>query len=140
MDALVMLEAVALTADLNGASKDAFARRRPSAGLGATGGGNKSFFSGHTSLAFALAASAGTISTLRGYPSAPWVWAGGMALASSVGYLRIAGDAHWATDVVTGAVVGGLVGFAVPWAFHRVHRTPRSFDLVASAGGVALLF
>jgi len=140
MDALVMLEAVALTTDLNGVSKDAFARRRPSAGDGATGGGNRSFFSGHTSFAFALATSAGTIGTLRGYPSAPWVWAGGIALATGVGYLRVAGDAHWLTDVATGAAVGGLVGFAVPWVFHRVNRVPRSFDVVASAGGVAILF
>ena len=139
-DALVMLEATALTLNLNAASKDGFARRRPSAGLSASGGGNKSFFSGHTSFAFTLATSAGTISTLRGYRSAPWVWAGGMALATGVGYLRVAGDAHWLTDVATGAAVGGLVGFAVPWLFHRVRPSPRSYDLVASAGGLALVF
>ncbi len=140
MDALVMTEVAALTADVNGVSKDAVARRRPSAGRNAGGGGARSFFSGHTSFAFALATSAGTISTLRGYPSAPWMWAGGMAVATGVGYLRIAGDAHWLTDVVAGAAIGGLVGFAVPWTFHRVQRTQRSFDLVPSAGGLALLF
>src|SRR6266511_3966143 len=103
MDALVLTEVAALTADVNGVSKDAVARRRPSAGRNAGGGGARSFFSGHTSFAFALATSAGTISTLRGYPSAPWMWAGGMAVATGVGYLRIAGDAHWLPDVVPSA-------------------------------------
>lgn len=138
-DALIIAEATALTADLHGATSDLVARRRPEAGLSASGASDRSFVSGHSSLAFSLAAAAGTVSTLRGYPSAPWVWAGGMTLATGVAYLRVAGDAHWATDVLTGAAVGGMVGFAVPWLFHRVRRRGRPRVLPAP-GGFALLF
>ncbi len=141
VDALVLAEVAALGADLNGISKDAIARRRPGASEPSTGAGNRSFYSGHTSLAFSLAAGAGTVSTLRGYPSAPWVWAGGMTFATGVAYLRVAGDAHWTTDVLAGAAVGGLIGFAVPWFFHRVPRRDlRKLDIVPRPGGVAVVF
>lgn len=138
-DALVLAEAASVSTALDAISKDAVARRRPTAGLSARGAADESFYSGHTSLAFALAAGAGTISTLRGYPSAPWVWGGGMVLAAGVGYLRVAGDAHWSTDVLAGAAAGGLVGFGVPWLLHRVRRS-RRIALAPAPGGVALRF
>jgi membrane-associated phospholipid phosphatase len=138
-DTLVIAQAVSLTTLATEATKDLAARRRPSAGENASGAAAKSFFSGHTSAAFAIAASAGTVSTMRGYASAPWVWAGGMTLATAVGYLRVAGDAHWATDVLAGAGVGGLVGFAVPWFFHRAEPGAKVAVLPAP-GGFALLF
>jgi membrane-associated phospholipid phosphatase len=87
---------------------------------------NLSFYSGHSALAFSIAAASGTVSTLRGYHSAPWVWAVGMTLASGVGYLRMAGDKHWLTDVLVGAAVGGGVGAAVPLLLHgREERPPQ---------------
>ncbi len=133
VDLLVVAEAAALAAVPNLVAKDAVARRRPE-------GGNGSFYSGHTSLAFSVAAAAGTVSTMRGYPSAPWVWAGGMALATGVGYLRVAGDAHWTTDVAAGAVAGGLVGFAVPWFLHRPLRARRRWAVLPAPGGLTILF
>lgn len=135
-DVLVIAQAAAIAASLDELAKDSVARRRPG------GAGNTSFYSGHTSLAFSLASAAGTVSSLRGYRSAPWVWAGGMTLAAAVGYLRVAGDAHWATDVLAGAAAGGLVGFAVPWLFHRSlpgAARPR-LDVVPAPGGVAVVF
>jgi membrane-associated phospholipid phosphatase len=138
-DTLVLAEAVSLTGLATEATKDLTARRRPYAGEGASGAAVKSFFSGHTSTAFAIAASAGTISTMRGYPSAPWVWGVGMTLAATTGYLRVAGDAHWATDVLVGAGVGGLVGFAVPWVFHRAAPGAK-VALRPAPNGFALLF
>lgn len=80
---------------------------------------NLSFPSGHTTLAFALATSAGTVSSLRGYPSAPWVWAVGMTLATAVGYARIAGDKHYLTDVLAGAATGAAAGVGLPLWLHR---------------------
>jgi membrane-associated phospholipid phosphatase len=140
-DSLVLLEVAAVSSDINWISKDAVARRRPNVTGDVHGASNRSFFSGHTSIAFALATGAGTVSTMRGYRSAPWVWAVGMTLAAGVGYLRLAGDAHWFTDVAAGAAMGSLSGFAVPWFFHRVRR-PRDAELalVPAPGGVALLF
>jgi membrane-associated phospholipid phosphatase len=80
---------------------------------------NVSFYSGHTTLAFALATSAGTIASMRGYRLAWVMWASGLVLASVGGYLRIAADRHYATDVLTGALIGSAVGFSVPYFFHR---------------------
>jgi membrane-associated phospholipid phosphatase len=129
VDLLVIAEATALTADLTEAVKYAVARRRPRAvhaGPDAPRGPDDdlSFFSGHTSVAFALAASAGTVSTLRGYPSAPWVWGAGAALAAGTGWLRVAGDAHWLTDVLAGAAVGTAMGIALPRLLHGREAAP----------------
>ena len=79
---------------------------------------NVSFFSGHTSLAFACAVSAGTLSSQRRYPEAPWVWGIGLAGATATGLLRIGADAHYATDVLTGALVGSAGGLLVPLLLH----------------------
>ncbi len=133
VDALVLAEAAALAAVPEALTKDLVARARPG------GGDNRSFYSGHTSLAFSIAAAAGTISTIRGRRYAPWVWAAGMTLATGVAYLRVAGDAHWASDVATGAVAGGLVGFAVPWTLHRPRGAGR-YAIVPAPGGLAVVF
>jgi membrane-associated phospholipid phosphatase len=100
---------------------------------------NLSFFSGHTSLAFAIATSAGTVASMRGDRLAPWIWASGLTLAATVGYLRLAADHHWLTDVATGAAVGAAIGVAVPRLFHghlRVGDT--ELALALTPRGVAL--
>jgi membrane-associated phospholipid phosphatase len=143
-DLLSVSEAVLLSIDLNLLVKSAAGRIRPlawSEGKLQGTDSNRSFYSGHTSLAFSLAAAAGTVSTIRGYRSAPWVWAVGMTLAAGVGYLRVAGDAHWLTDVLAGAVVGGSVGWAVPWTLHgpKGGRAP-AVQLLPAPGGFALIW
>jgi membrane-associated phospholipid phosphatase len=127
-DALVVGQAVFFAADLTGGAKRLVPRARPDGGAG-------SFFSSHTSRTFALTTAAATVATLRGRPYARWAWVGGLGLASAVGYFRVAGDAHWASDVLTGAAVGGAVGFAVPWLLHRGFGVRR---LRPAVGGVAL--
>jgi membrane-associated phospholipid phosphatase len=79
---------------------------------------NKSFFSLDTAWAFSIASSSATLSFLRGYSSAPYIAVGGGLLAAGVGTLRIVGDAHWATDVLTGAAVGAGIGMAMPLLLH----------------------
>lgn len=141
-DMVIELQAVMLAADLTGIVKIATARRRPAGDrTSMPGSRNRSFYSGHTSIAFSFAAAAGMVSTLRGYRSAPWVWAIGMVLASGVGYLRIAGDAHWLSDVVVGAAVSGALGAAVPYLFHRV-RTKRlaGLEFGPAPNGLAIHF
>lgn len=127
-DLLVVLEATTLAADLNQVTKFSVARERPFVHALAPADklstphpsdNNTSFFSGHTTLTFALAVSAGTVASMRGYRNAPWVWASGLALATGTGYLRIAADRHYFTDVATGALVGSAVGFAVPYFAHH---------------------
>jgi membrane-associated phospholipid phosphatase len=140
-DMLVLAEAAAIAADVNAFAKGFVGRPRPGdAGVDGAPSG-RSFYSSHTSRAFTLAVAAGTISSIRGRESAPWVWGAGLTLAAGVGYLRIASDAHWLTDVGAGAAVGSAVGFAVPWFLHRRHRrTGRRVEVTPAPGGLALSF
>lgn len=128
VDMLLVAEATALAADLNQIVKFAVGRERPfvhalaAADKGKTAhpaDNNMSFYSGHTNLVFALAVSSGTVASMRGYRSAPAVWGTGLAMAATTGYLRIAADKHYFTDVALGALTGSAIGFAVPYFLHR---------------------
>ncbi|MFT3764049.1 MAG: phosphatase PAP2 family protein [Minicystis sp.] len=138
-DAVLIVEASLLAIDLNQLTKYVAGRTRPYARFGnaaVLAGGpdpydaNLSFFSGHTTAAFALAASSGTVATLRRYRWAPWVWAQGLAIGVLSGYLRVAADRHYLTDVLAGAAMGAAVGFAVPF----LHRPGRPFTIGPVAG------
>jgi len=126
-DALIITEATVLAGDFNQLVKFSVGRERPfvhalpadqKSATTHPNDNNLSFVSGHTTLAFALAASSGTVASLRGYNWAPGIWATGMALAATTGYLRIAADRHYFIDVMTGAVVGSAFGVGVPLLFH----------------------
>ena len=41
-----------------------------------------------------------------------------MAISVFTGYLRLAADKHWLTDVLAGAAIGATVGILVPLLFH----------------------
>jgi membrane-associated phospholipid phosphatase len=79
---------------------------------------NASFFSGHTALAFAVATAGGVVAHQRGYRSETAIWVGGMAMGVATGYLRIAADKHWLSDVLIGTVIGVGSGLAIPLVFH----------------------
>lgn len=148
-DALIVLEASFLAMDVDQAVKYAAGRARPYAHyanptvLAANPDPhdeNLSFFSGHATAAYAFAVSSGTVASMRGYRWAPWVWAQGLGLAFVSGYLRLAADRHYVTDVVAGAAVGAAIGWAIPWILHRPGRgRPASITLAPVAGaGVGL--
>jgi membrane-associated phospholipid phosphatase len=151
VDALLITEATVLAGDINQIAKFAFARERPfvhflprapdavRALTDSPSDDNLSFFSGHTTLAFAIATSAGTINTLRGYRLAPLVWGAGMTMAASVAYLRIAADKHYFSDVMTGVVVGSVIGIGIPLIFHSVTSGATASPAPPSASGQALL-
>ncbi|HWF85650.1 MAG TPA: phosphatase PAP2 family protein [Vicinamibacterales bacterium] len=84
-----------------------------------------SFYSGHTSFAFALATAASYTFTLR-HPKS-WVrwlvWPGLMAVASIEPILRVYSGDHFPTDVIVAGVAGSAIGLLIP-ALHR--RTARS--------------
>lgn len=125
-DAVAIGEAVTLTGTLTSALKYAVGRERPyalhdnyaAAGKEPGPEDRLSFWSGHTSMAFSIAAATGTVASLRGRDHAAWVWAVGMTAATAVGWLRVAGDRHHLTDVLTGAAVGTAMGVAVPRFLH----------------------
>jgi membrane-associated phospholipid phosphatase len=135
VDGLVVLQAVALAADVNQIVKLSVGRQRPFVRFGddpsraPTSDDNLSFYSGHTSLAFSFVAATATVAQLRGYRTAPWVWAIGLPLAAAAGYFRIAGDMHYLTDVLAGAAVGTAMGVAVPRLLHG--REPAASDPAA---------
>jgi membrane-associated phospholipid phosphatase len=101
---------------------------------------NVSFFGGHTTFVFAVVVSGSTLFFMQDMPGAPWVLGVGLAAASFTGYLRMAADKHYLSDVIVGAAVGSLIGWAVPYLFHRPGRKgpPQAGDLMPAPGGVAI--
>lgn len=81
-----------------------------------TGDARSSFFSAHTTSAFASAVFTGYTFQLKhpNSPLAPWVWGGMLGAATSVGALRIYSGKHFPSDVLMGAVVGSLFGYGIP--------------------------
>ncbi|BDG04159.1 phosphatase PAP2 family protein [Anaeromyxobacter oryzae] len=96
-------------------------------------GGYRSFYSGHTSTAFAaLSAGAFTLGQRRGERGWPWLVVAGVG--ASVGVERVLGGRHFPTDVMVGAVMGTLVGVGVPW----LHLAARPVALVPSRRGLGV--
>ena len=127
MDSAVIAEATVLAADFNQAAKFLVARERPfvhalnPADKGTTSApadNNTSFYSAHASTSMALAVSMAEVASLRKYEWAPVAWVTLPALSLFTGYLRIAADKHYFTDVTTGAAMGALFGYLVPHLFH----------------------
>lgn len=151
VDLLVITEATMISMDLNLLVKYAVGRERPfvhilpaeeKASTNIPSDNYTSFYSGHTAFAFTLAVSSATVATMRGYGSAPWLWAYGLSMAATTGYLRIAADRHYFTDVVTGAMVGSAIGFAVPYLLHRPRKGVLqhvSMTAMPLSGGTMLL-
>jgi membrane-associated phospholipid phosphatase len=143
-DVLVIAEAVALNGTLTQIVKFAAGRERPfvhalpdeeKALTARPADNNVSFYSSHTSFAFSLAVSTATVASMRHYRWAPLIWGVGLVAAASVGYLRIAADQHYFTDVLVGAAVGSAIGFAVPYG---LHRGAGALAFVPVAGGGAM--
>ena len=146
IDVVLILEATLSAQGLNQAVKFSVGRARPytidaSQELLAEGhdvaDNNLSFFSGHSTLTFALVSSAATVAGLRGYRQAWLLWAVGLPLAATTAILRLAADKHWTTDILLGSAIGVATGMLLPTLLHgRVG--PVSARLTPLANGVAL--
>lgn len=139
-DATVIVESIVVGANLNQLVKFLVGRERPfvhdlasadKLHTKSPGDNNLSFYSGHTMLGFVSAVSAGTVASLKGYRSAPLIWGTGLTLAVATGYLRIAADKHYFSDVLTGAVMGSAAGFLVPWLHRPKSGTARVTGMAA---------
>jgi membrane-associated phospholipid phosphatase len=141
-DLLVYAAALVVADSVTTGMKHATARLRPhawAAGGPSVEGDLHSFFSAHTSRVFVAAAVAAQVARLRGRPGWKWVAAVGFTAAAATGWLRIAADQHWATDVLAGAAVGTAAGFGVAAAALRPDmRTSRGVRAVP--GGIAVVF
>lgn len=124
---LIVLEASAVNMALTQATKYLVRRHRPWAQASDPPASQEmgsrestlSFVSGHSSLAFAVAVSTGSLASLRGDKGKDWVWAVGLTSAATTAYLRVAADKHYFTDILAGAALGATVGWVVPRLFDR---------------------
>jgi len=101
----------------------------------------RSFFSGHTSAAFAASVFISTVYSDY-FPHSKWkpfVWTGSLLLASTVGFLRYESGAHFPTDIITGAVVGSIIGYMIP-RLHRQNDHRVSITPLAYRGNMGLSF
>jgi hypothetical protein len=80
-----------------------------------------SFFSNHTAAAFASAVFISTVYSDYNPSSKlmPYIWAGSLLAASTIGYFRYEAGMHYPTDIIAGAVIGSAIGYIIPW----MHRT-----------------
>lgn len=72
--------------------------------------------SGHTSAAFAFAASLTAF-----YEDVWWVGVASYASAAAIGLGMVEGDYHWASDVVAGALLGHTIGWTIGRKFRRAY-------------------
>lgn len=90
----------------------------------------KSFFSGHSSMAFTTAVfCATTYSDIYGRTKlTPFVWAGALGVAGLTAYLRVEAGKHYPSDILVGAAVGSLIGYTVP-KLHKIKNENLSVSL-----------
>lgn len=99
----------------------------------------QSFFSGHTTNAFATAVFTGEVfrhyfpaSRFRGL-----VWGGSLGLATATAVLRYEAGMHYPTDLIAGAAFGSLVGWGIPKLHEVTGKTAlgRRLDLQPWSNG-----
>ncbi len=96
----------------------------------------KSFPSGHTTMAF-LTATFVSYTFCKYNPESEWripISATVFTLALAEGVMRVLSGSHFMSDVIAGAALGSLIGFAVPY-FHTL-----SDDVKASGTPFCLMF
>ena len=103
-----------------------------------SGESKKAFPSRHTAMAFASAAFT-SYAFSKYYPDSEWripLIAVSYSIAAATAALRIASGNHFATDVLTGALVGTVIGFGIP----ALHTLLADENVEASASPFGLLF
>lgn len=148
--ALVSAEAFALAAAVQGTANQVASRERPFGRLCGAEIPNesvdcapnvryRSFFSGHTTLAFT---SAGLLCTnhlalgLLGRTGDLLTCVGGVTVATLSSMFRIVGDMHYASDVALGALVGTAAGVAVPLLHLKSRGDPKAGAIDVRLGPV----
>ncbi len=157
--ALIDLQTLAITGAVQGATNVFVSRERPYA---RDCGGSipeqtvdcdgtsryRSFFSGHSAFSFASAALVCVHHFQHDLLGAPYdaiSCAAGYAVAATTATMRVVSDVHYATDAITGALLGTAIGYAVP-LFHYRNRSIGSvkvagaqLQIVPSLGGAGVL-
>jgi membrane-associated phospholipid phosphatase len=156
--ALIDMQALAVTGALQGVTNVLVSRERP---YGRLCGSSelpsdahdcegsihyRSFFSGHSAFSFTGASLICVHHVQNDLLGAPWdalSCAGGYAVAAATASFRVVSDVHYASDVLTGAVVGTIVGWGVPLLHYRTRGAAKhhgtELRLVPAAGGLGIL-
>ncbi|GAB4373851.1 MAG: hypothetical protein Kow009_09590 [Spirochaetales bacterium] len=131
---VLYVEAVTLSYSVKNALKLSIPRYRPymyyedtPGSLISEGDFKDSFPSGHTTMAFT---GASLFTYLYGcyHPDSPWrlpLSVGAYSVAVATAALRVGSGSHFVSDVLTGAIIGSLSGFLVPY-LHRKSRVEPS--------------
>lgn len=100
-----------------------------------------SFFSGHTSVT--ATASFFCARVFSDYypdsPLKPFIWTAAAIIPATTAYLRVRAGKHYPTDVLTGYLIGGAIGYLIP----TLHKTPvkdRKLDVSMGIGGMLLTY
>ncbi len=139
---LLFAEALAINGALTELAKYAVRRPRPytfSERLG-TPDDDLSFFSGHASHVAVSTFFAARSLDLTGELSVAerlLAYGGATLLTAAVAVLRVAAGKHWPSDVITGALVGGSVGFLVA-ELHRSDAVSAAILPLEGGGGAVL--
>lgn len=105
-------------------------------------GARRSFYSGHTTWAFASAVFFATVYSDYYSESKwkPYVWGSSLLAASTVGYMRYESGAHYPTDALLGAAVGSAVGYFIPYIYRNKEKNNLSITPKYNSKGVRLAF
>ncbi len=79
-----------------------------------------SFYSGHTSVVSSLSFFGARVFSDY-HPDSKWkpiIWSAAALIPAATGYFRVKGGKHFPTDVITGYITGGLIGYFIP-VLHR---------------------
>jgi membrane-associated phospholipid phosphatase len=135
--ALDGFSASVISALVTSSIKGMVGRARPNTGLGphhfAPLQGDYSFPSGHATGAFAFA------SVIATHYDSVWVDVTAYGIAGLVGAARIEQDAHWTSDVVAGALIGGLIGHHLVDFNRRLREQNSAFAPTLGTDGQQLL-
>ena len=147
---LVYGEALATTLVLNAGAKYLVQRPRPyayhedsrvAAWARSQGKDSRlSFYSGHAALAFTGATTGGYLfaTTSDNVNARAAMWASGAVLASATAIMRVRAGKHYYSDVLTGAVLGVAVGYAVPRLHDDGGISLTGREWLGIGGGVAV--
>lgn len=147
-DVVVLAEAVVVNGALNELVKLAVRRPRPLT-YGAPAGSPVltepenylSFYSSHTSTAFAAGMAYATTFSLRHPDSRAryLVYGGAIAAGGGIGVTRMLAGKHFPSDVLVGALAGTAIGIGVPLMHRRDRRGRNSLTLYPAGAGLALV-
>jgi len=86
----------------------------------------RSFFSGHTSLSASSMFFMATVYSDLNPDSRlkPLVWTSAAVLPAATGLLRYFAGKHYPTDIIVGYIVGGAIGFFVPYLHKKIDSNP----------------